>query len=171
MAASFLLGIGSKVPDFNWLTKKLPPHRLVYVGLRQLDPAERRILKGYNILAFSMHEIDQFGIGKVMDMALDHVNPIRNLPIHLTIDIDAVDPDVAPSTSSPVSSAAASRSSTNTRTEKATGGLTYREALYVCEAVHATGLLVSVDLMVSRCRIQGHPLNFGCLGIKSYSWR
>lgn len=45
-----------------------------------------------------MHHVDKWGIGKVVDMALDHVNPNRDLPIHLSFDVDALDPSVAPST-------------------------------------------------------------------------
>lgn len=77
-----------------------------------------------------MHEVDKYGIGKVVDMALDHVNPDRSRPVHLSFDVDAMDPSVAPSTGTPVR-----------------GGLTFREGHYICEALHETGLLVAVDLM------------------------
>ena len=57
-----------------------------------------------------MHEVDKFGIGSVVQKALDHVNPERDAPIHLSFDVDAMDPTVAPSTGTPVR-----------------GGLTFRE--------------------------------------------
>jgi arginase len=44
-----------------------------------------------------MHEVDKYGIGKVVEMAMDHVNPNREKPIHLSFDVDALDPTVAPS--------------------------------------------------------------------------
>jgi arginase len=44
-----------------------------------------------------MHDVDKYGIGKVMEMALDYVNPDRSKPIHLSFDVDALDPSVAPS--------------------------------------------------------------------------
>jgi arginase len=69
----------------------------VYIGLRDVDPAERKILKENGIKAYSMHEVDKYGIGKVVEMALDHVNPKREKPIHLSFDVDALDPTVAPS--------------------------------------------------------------------------
>jgi arginase len=72
----------------------------VYVGLRDVDPPERKILHEQGIRCFSMHEVDKHGIGKVMEMALDHVNPGRDRPTHLTFDVDALDPSVAPSKSS-----------------------------------------------------------------------
>jgi len=130
MPVSFLLGIGSKVEIFSWVQPILKPERLVYIGLRDVDTGEKKILREHNIKAFSMHEVDKYGIGKVVDMALDHVNPKRDRPIHLSFDVDALDPSVAPSTGTPVR-----------------GGLTFREGHYICEAVCETGLLVGLDIM------------------------
>lgn len=50
-----------------------------------------------------MHHVDKFGIGRLVEMALDAVNPDRSRPIHLSFDVDACDPSVAPSTGTPVS--------------------------------------------------------------------
>jgi arginase len=102
MPLSFLLGIGSKVDEFAWVKPVLKPDRLVYIGLRDLDTGEKKLLRDYGIKAFSMHEVDKHGIGKVVEMALDHVNPHRDRPIHLSFDVDALDPSVAPSTGTPV---------------------------------------------------------------------
>jgi len=115
---------------FAWIQPKLTADRLVYIGLRDVDPGERKILKENKIKCFSMHEVDRYGIGKVVEMALDYVNPDRTRPIHLSFDVDALDPTVAPSTGTPVR-----------------GGLTFREGHYICEAVYETGLLVALDIM------------------------
>lgn len=131
MPVAFLLGIAGSVPEFNWVKPVLKANKLVYIGLRDVDAGEKRILKENGIKAFSMHEVDRYGIGKVVEMALDAVNPNRDLPIHLSFDVDALDPSVAPSTGTPVR-----------------GGLTFREGHYICEAIHETGLLVAFDLMV-----------------------
>lgn len=125
-----MLGIAGSIPEFSWIKPLLKPERLVYIGLRDVDDGEKKLLKEHNIKAFSMHEVDKYGIGKVVDMALDHVNPDRSRPVHLSFDVDAMDPSVAPSTGTPVR-----------------GGLTFREGHYICEALHETGLLVAVDLM------------------------
>ncbi|KAH9913524.1 Ureohydrolase [Fomitopsis serialis] len=130
MPVSFLLGLGPKVPEFSWVRPLLQAHRLVYIGLRDVDAGEKRILKENGIKAFSMHEVDKWGIGRVVEMALDHVNPKRDLPVHLSFDVDALDPTVAPSTGTPVR-----------------GGLTFREGHYICEAVYETGCLVALDIM------------------------
>jgi arginase len=102
MPVSFLLGIGTPIPEFSWITGTLRPSRIVYIGLRDVEQGEKRLLKENNIKAFSMHEVDKYGIGKVVEMALDAVNPNRDLPIHLSFDVDALDPSVAPSTGTPV---------------------------------------------------------------------
>ncbi|KAJ7074081.1 hypothetical protein C8F01DRAFT_1272334 [Mycena amicta] len=130
MPVSFLLGIGSAVPEFSWVKPLLKAERIVYIGLRDVDAGEKRILKENKIKAFSMHDVDKYGIGKVVEMALDHVNPKRDRPIHLSFDVDALDPSVAPSTGTPVR-----------------GGLTFREGHYICEEIWSTGLLVALDLM------------------------
>ncbi|WVQ68546.1 arginase [Kwoniella botswanensis] len=129
---SFLLGLeGTDVAPFNeWLKPCLKPEEIVYIGLRDVDGPEKEILKKHGIKAFSMHHVDKFGIGKVVEMALDHVNPDRSKPIHLSYDVDALDPMVAPSTGTPVR-----------------GGLTFREGHYITEALAETGCLVSVDIM------------------------
>lgn len=132
MPVSFLLGINKNpIPGFDWIRPILTPDRLVYIGLRDVDQGEKRILNEYGIKAFSMHEVDRYGIGEVVKMALDHVNPNRDKPIHMSFDVDALDPSVAPSTGTPVR-----------------GGLTFREGHYICEAIHETGLLVAFDIVV-----------------------
>lgn len=102
MPVSFLLGLGPKFEEFSWIKPTLTADRIAYIGLRDIDPGERRILKEHKIAAFSMYEVDKYGIGKVVDMALDAINPKRDRPIHLSYDIDALDPSVAPSTGTTV---------------------------------------------------------------------
>lgn len=137
---SFLLGLqGTDVEPFNkWLPPRdspiLKPESIVYIGLRDIDAGERKILRENNIKCFSMHHVDRYGIGNVVEQALDHLNGgnqgKRSRPIHLSFDVDALDPTVAPSTGTPVR-----------------GGLTWREGHTICEMLAETGCLVAVDLM------------------------
>ncbi|KNZ52237.1 arginase [Puccinia sorghi] len=130
---SFLLSslhAGKDVESFQWIKPCLKPDRLVYIGLRDVDMGERKILKDNNIRCFTMHDVDKHGIGKVVEMALESVNKGLQRPIHLSFDVDALDPSVAPSTGTPVR-----------------GGLTFREGHYICEAIYETGCLVALDLM------------------------
>lgn len=148
MPVSFLLGIAGDEPEFAWVKPVLQANRLVYIGLRDVDAGEKRILKENGIKAFSMHEIDKYGIGKVVELALDAVNPNRDLPIHLSFDVDALDPSVAPSTGTPVWSGCKRVVHNTDFVPQVRGGLTFREGHYICEAIHETGLLIGLDLMV-----------------------
>lgn len=122
----------SKVPGFEWLADgpRMKPEQLVYVGLRDVDAPERRIIRELGIKAFTMQDVDRYGIGKTMEMALDHLCGAKERPLHMSYDIDAVDPVVAPSTGT-----------------KVRGGLTWREAHYVAEAVAESNLLVGLDMV------------------------
>ncbi|KAI0194279.1 arginase-like protein [Xylaria flabelliformis] len=132
MPVAFVSGLAKeeKPEYFGWLK---PEHRLnvsklVYIGLRDVDAGEKRILRENGIRAFSMFDIDRYGIGRVVEMALAHIG--NDTPIHLSFDVDALDPMWAPSTGTPVR-----------------GGLTLREGDFICESVHLTGNLVAVDLV------------------------
>ncbi|TFK33139.1 hypothetical protein BDQ12DRAFT_691548 [Crucibulum laeve] len=129
MPVSFLLGI-SNVPEYSWTKGKLHPSRIAYIGLRDIEAGEKATLKKLGIKTFSMHHVDKYGIGGVVKMALDAINPTRERPIHLSFDIDSLDPQFAPSTGTPV-----------------WGGLTFREGRYICEAVCETGKLIAMDLV------------------------
>ncbi|XP_066494546.1 arginase-2, mitochondrial [Tiliqua scincoides] len=118
------------LPGFSWIKPCLSRSDIVYIGLRDVDPAEHYILKNYNIQYFSMRDIDRFGIQKVMERTFDHLLGRGQRQIHLSFDIDAFDPALAPATGTPV-----------------LGGLTYREGMYISEEIHNTGLLSAVDLV------------------------
>lgn len=77
------------IPGFDWLDKvpALQPNRIVYVGLRDLDKLECKIIRQLGIKAFTMHDVDKHGIGRVMDMAVEHVKGRVDRPIHLSLDI------------------------------------------------------------------------------------
>ncbi len=133
MPVSFLTNlVKEKIEGLDWIEPCLKPENLVYIGLRDVDKDEKEILKKYNIKAFSMHEIDRYGIGKVVDMTIEHLSKGEDAesPIHLSFDIDALDPSVAASTGTPVR-----------------GGLTFREGHFICEALYETGRLVGLDMV------------------------
>jgi arginase len=132
MPVAFLTGLASDEPDapFGWIKDehRVSVKKIVYIGLRDVDRGEKKILRENGIKAFSMHDIDRHGIGKVMDMALGWIG--SDTPIHLSFDIDALDPRFAPSTGTAVR-----------------GGLTLREGDFIAECVHETGSLVALDLV------------------------
>lgn len=125
------------IPGLEWLDEGphpspyLSPDALVYVGLRDIDKAERRFIRQLGIKTFTMYDIDHLGIGRVMDLALEHLlKNDPNRPIHLSYDIDAVDPMHAPATGTAVR-----------------GGLTWREAHFVAEHVVKSGSLASAEIV------------------------
>uniref|UniRef100_A0AC11C494 Arginase 2 n=1 Tax=Ovis aries TaxID=9940 RepID=A0AC11C494_SHEEP len=119
-----------QLPGFSWIKPCISSPSIVYIGLRDVDPPEHFILKNYDIQYFSMRDIDRLGIQKVMEQTFDLLIGKRQRPIHLSFDIDAFDPTLAPATGTPV-----------------VGGLTYREGMYITEEIHSTGLLSALDLV------------------------
>ncbi|XP_036397628.1 arginase-2, mitochondrial [Megalops cyprinoides] len=118
------------IPGFSWMKPFLSSRDLVYIGLRDVDPGEHYILKNLGIQYFTMRDIDRMGIHRVMEVTLDHLLARKQRPLHLSFDIDAFDPCLAPATGTPVN-----------------GGLTYREGIYITEEIHNTGLLSAMDLV------------------------
>ncbi|KAF1810810.1 arginase [Eremomyces bilateralis CBS 781.70] len=132
MPVSFLTGMTRSEDEerFGWLGEEhlISARKLVYIALRDIDRGEKEILRREGIKAFSMHDIDRHGIGKIMDMALGWIG--SDTPIHLSFDVDALDPMWAPSTGTPVR-----------------GGLTLREGDFIAECVAETGNLIALDLV------------------------
>ena len=137
MVVAFLADLqrARSTAGFEWMDRERVPllnlyRDIVYIGLRDVDEGERAIIRHYNIRSYTMHDVDKYGIGEVMRRAIDHLSAYHRRPIHLSMDIDSIDPVFAPSTGTRVS-----------------GGLTYREAYYVCEALSESGLLCSMDMV------------------------
>lgn len=132
------------IPGFEWMhdntttvdsdeifIPQLKPDSIVYIGLRDVDFSERKRIRELGIRAYTMKDIDHYGVGKVMDMALSHLlSSDSNRPIHISYDIDAVDPIYAPATGTAVR-----------------GGLTFRESLYIAEAATECCNLSSAEIV------------------------
>jgi arginase len=132
MPLSFLTGLMQRyqLPSFDWLKHFLTNQQLVLVGLRSIDPDEKSLLRSWGAHVFTMTEIDRYGIGGVMERVKEALFASGERPLHLSYDIDAVDPHFAPSTGTRVH-----------------GGLNYREAHYIAEAMAETHALVGMDLV------------------------
>lgn len=144
MVLSFLMDLeqSRQVKGFEWMDEcgvpLFDPSRLVYIGLRDLDEGEKAIIRHLNIKAYTMHDVDKYGIGNVCRGAVDHLTHFGPRPLHLSLDIDSIDPLYAPSTGTRVA-----------------GGLTYREAYYICEALAETNMLTSMDMVEVNPMIEG----------------
>ncbi|KAH9504535.1 argininosuccinate synthetase [Bulinus truncatus] len=118
-----------KTPGFDWCRPCISAQDMVYIGLRDVDPAERSIIEMFNIKTYSMHEVDKHGIKEVVEQALRQVDPSGTRPIHVSFDIDTMDPTLTPSTGTPVA-----------------GGLSLRETFYLAEELANTGRLTVLDI-------------------------
>ncbi len=98
MPVSFLLGLNNYLAPKE-LSYRLSPDQLIYVGLRSLDPFETEAINHLGIRTFDSNYIKEFGMNEV-------ISEIRNLVkfehVHISFDIDSLDPDIAPSTGVPV---------------------------------------------------------------------
>jgi arginase len=99
------------------------------VGIRDIDPLEREALHASGIHVFTMHDIDRRGLATVMDEAIARVSADTD-HIHLSLDLDALDPKEAPGVGTPV-----------------LGGLSYREAHLAMEMVSESTRLLSLDVV------------------------
>lgn len=119
-----------KVPGLEWVKPIIHAKDIAYIGLRDIDAAERYIIEKLGIACYTTHEIDKHGIDYVMEHAIESVNPGLKCPMHVSYDIDALDPAVSPATGTPVP-----------------GGLSIREGMYVAEELALTGKVSAIDLV------------------------
>jgi arginase len=124
------LGIGQEgLVNVAGFAPKVRPENVVIVGARSIDPDERELIKKHNVTCFTMHEIDKLGIGRVMEEAI-RIASNGTDGIHLSLDLDSIDPDMAPGVGTPV-----------------LGGVTYREGHLAMEMLAQCGKVVSCDLV------------------------
>ena len=130
MILAALAGIGdSHLTGIGGWSPKIDPQKIILVGARDLDRGEREFLRSHNVHVFTMSDIDQRGISNVMQEALSLAGKARD-GIHLSLDMDALDPVHAPGVGTPVR-----------------GGLTYREAHMIMELIAESGHLIGMDVV------------------------
>uniref|UniRef100_A0A7M4FU80 Arginase n=1 Tax=Crocodylus porosus TaxID=8502 RepID=A0A7M4FU80_CROPO len=107
------------VPGFSWVTPCLSAKDIFHLLIC--------IVKSLGIKCYSMSEVDKLRIGKVMEETLSY---LLKRPIHLSFDVDGLEPSLTPATGTSVP-----------------GGMTFREGMYMTEELYKTGLLSAVDMM------------------------
>lgn len=117
-----LVSIGGAEPSVS-------PGRTALLGLRNLDEKEKQLVRDSGAHAYTMSEIDQRGLYAVFREALDFATA-DGARLHLSFDLDSVDPTVAPGVGTPVR-----------------GGLSYREAHLIMETAAECGALTTLDLV------------------------
>jgi arginase len=123
--------IGQAGPRFTgerWGLPAVDPRRVALVGVRSLDRGERELLGRLDARVFTMSDVDRFGVERAIRESLAHLAGPGF--VHVSLDMDGVDPDVAPGVGTPVR-----------------GGLSYREAHLALELVAESGLVSSLDVV------------------------
>ncbi len=116
-----LIRIGGKVPAISakWVRQ---------IGIRSVDPGEKRLVHEAGLEVFDMRYIDEMGMRHTMELALATID--ANTHLHVSFDVDFQDADIAPGVGTTVK-----------------GGPTYREAQLCMEMIADTGALASLDVM------------------------
>jgi arginase len=140
MPLAALLGFGPKelttvAGDFP----KVAPENVALVGIRSLDAGEKNRLKQTGVQVHTMADIDRHGVHKIMEKALARITKQADY-VHVSFDLDAVDPTVAPGVGTPVK-----------------GGLDYREAHLIMEVIAEAGVMTSLEMVeVNPILVQGN---------------
>ena len=121
MGPAPLVGMGGQVPD-------LAADQIRQIGIRSVDRGEKRLVKEYGLDIYDMRYIDERGMRRTMEAALDGVDADTHL--HVSFDVDMLDPSIAPGTGTRVP-----------------GGVNYREAQLIMEMVADTGRMGSLDVV------------------------
>ncbi|WP_419880833.1 arginase [Peribacillus sp. B-H-3] len=128
LAAS--LGIGHpSLTDIGGFAPKIKPENVVIIGARSLDEGEKELIKNKGIKVYTMHEIDRLGMTKVMEETIAYLKE-RTDSVHLSLDLDGLDPLDAPGVGTPVM-----------------GGISYRESHLAMEMLAEENIITSAEFV------------------------
>ena len=126
MPFAVALGIAT-APFPSSLRGSADPHRAALVGIRDVDDGERRHIQKSGVTALTIADVDRLGMGAVMEKAMAVASGGDGM--HLSLDMDVIDPNEAPGVGTPVR-----------------GGISYREAQLAMEMIAASGKLISLEV-------------------------
>jgi len=130
MPLAALLGFGAgDLTGVAGPPPKVHPANVALVGIRSLDAGEKKRLKETGVQVHTMSDIDRHGVHRIMQKALARVTDGTDY-VHVSFDLDAVDPTVAPGVGTPVK-----------------GGLDYREAHLIMEVLADAGVMTSLEMV------------------------
>jgi len=159
MGFSSALGMGNKaLTGILNITPKVEAQNCALIGVRSIDTKERENMSALGMHVYSMHEIDKLGIYAIISNVIQDLKNKVDL-IHLSFDVDAVDPEIAPGVGTPVN-----------------GGLSYRETHLLMEVMAESGCLSSMEIAeVNPILDNGNrtaelvsSMIASCLGLKIY---
>ncbi len=130
MSLAVTLGLGDRdLVRLGGRAPKIRARNCVLIGIRDIDPHEREILKRSGVTCYTMRDLDERGMRDVLDEGIRTASD-GTAGIHLSFDLDVIDPEEAPGTGTPV-----------------WGGISYREAHLAMEMIHDRAHIVAMDLV------------------------
>ena len=127
LAASLGIGADELITSIGNF-KKVNPKNIVMIAIRELDEGEKKLLKQCKIKVFTIEDIDKIGIGQVMKQTLKKLKKVNHL--HVSFDMDSIDPAIAPGVGTPVK-----------------GGIDYREAHLIMETLFENKRMQSLEIV------------------------
>ncbi|ARJ38753.1 arginase [Sporosarcina sp. P21c] len=109
---------------------KIKPENVVIIGARSVDPGERQMIKEKGVKVFTMHEIDRYGMSVVIQQTLEYFASRQVDGVHLSLDLDGLDPLYTPGVGTPVP-----------------GGITYRESHLAMELLEDAHVITSAEFV------------------------
>ena len=126
------ISLGRGIPlltGLRGISPKIKPEHVAIVGARSLDKGEKAYIRSLGIACYTMHDIDRLGIARVMEKVIQQMGRTTD-GVHVSFDIDSLDPREAPGTGTPVR-----------------GGLSYREAHLALELLYQSDLVTSAEFV------------------------
>jgi len=131
MPLAVSIGLGhEELVNIRDFAPKIKPENVVIIGARSVDPGERELIKEKGIKVFSMHEIDKLGMSEVMTQAIQYFVDRKVDGVHLSLDLDGLDPLYTPGVGTPVA-----------------GGISYRESHLAMEMLYASNMITSAEFV------------------------
>ena len=129
MSLAVNLGLGhASLTSLGGDKPKIKPENVVIIGARDLDNGEKLLIKKLGLKVFTMHEIDKLGMSKVIEETLEYLKHTDG--VHLSLDLDGIDPIYCPGVGTPV-----------------LGGITYRESHLALELLSEAGVITSAEFV------------------------
>ncbi len=125
------IGMGhDELVNIRGYAPKIKPENVVIIGARSIDEGERSLIRQTGIKVFTMHEIDRLGMTEVMDQAIQYLKNKKVDGVHLSLDLDGLDPMYTPGVGTPVP-----------------GGISYRESHLAMEMLYSSEMITSAEFV------------------------
>ncbi|MDI7742671.1 arginase [Lysinibacillus fusiformis] len=131
MPLAVSIGLGDeRLVNIGGPTAKIKPENIIIIGARSVDPGERELIRDKGIKVYTMHEIDRMGMTRIIEESIAYLKARKVDGVHLSLDLDGLDPLYTPGVGTPVP-----------------GGITYRESHLAMEMLEEEGFITSAEFV------------------------